>query len=940
MNQPRLYLLDAYALIFRAYFAFAKNPRITSKGLDTSAIYGFVLALLDVLEKQDPTHIAVVFDIGGSASRLEIFPEYKANRDETPDGIKVAVPIIHKFLKAMNISALGVEGFEADDVIGTLAKKAEKSGYDVFMMTPDKDFGQLVTDKIKMLRPKRGGEPAEILGPKEICEKWNISRVEQVVDVLGLMGDSADNIPGIPSVGQKTAAKLLTEYDSLEGILKNSDKIKGKLGEKVREFADQGIMSKSLAKIIIDVPIDFNEKDLEKKEPDGTALESLLQELEFKSLSRRLLKREIQLKKPKDSIKETSKPIQASQKIGQMDLFSVENSPALKPQEKPVPVQKNDYVIIDSLQSAKLLRNKLLQQDSFCFSTQVVKSEVGRNYLSGIAFSYAPNRAYYVPLGNAADEDYTDLLEFLKSPLEENSIIKIGYDLKYQKQVLRDHGVTIGGVFHDTMVMHYLLEPDKRHTIQYLFETYVKDSLGSKYLALISDDNRKRDFSLDSLPVPELLIIKSEEVDFLFQLSLILNKRIKDLNLERLYYDIEAPLINILSKMESSGVTVDIKGLFNYSKELGVDMNGLESDIHSIAGRNFNLGSPKQLGQVLFDELKIGKGKVKKTKTGQYATGEEVLEKLSKDYEVVKKLLDWRQLGKLKSTYVDSLPLLVNEKTGRIHTTFNQAVASTGRLSSTGPNLQNIPIRTTNGKKVRKSFIPRDPNHVLFSADYSQIELRVIASMSGDGNMQEAFLDGDDIHTKTASKVFNVPINEVTREQRGNAKTINFGIIYGVSAFGLSQQSNLSRTEAKEVIDSYFISYPGIKKYMENQVSFARENGFVETLIGRRRYLRDINSPNRVVRGHAERNAVNAPIQGTAADIMKLAMVGVYDRMKKEGFRSKMIIQVHDELVIDTLKSELEELKVLVIEEMENAYRLDVPLEVDTGFGTNWLDAH
>ena len=938
MNQPRLYLLDAYALIFRAYFAFAKNPRITSKGLDTSAIYGFVLALLDVLEKQDPTHIAVVFDIGGSASREEIFPEYKANRDETPDGIKVAVPIIHKFLKAMNISALGVQGFEADDVIGTIAKKAERSGYDVFMMTPDKDFGQLVTDKIKMLRPKRGGEPAEILGPKEICEKWNISRVEQVVDVLGLMGDSADNIPGIPSVGQKTAAKLLTEYDSLEGILKNADKIKGKLGEKVREFGDQGIMSKSLAKIIIDVPIDFKEKDLEKKEPDEMALETLLKELEFKSLSRRLLKREIELKKPKDSIKDPLKPIHASQKIGQMDLFSTENSPVLKSQERPL--KKNDYVIIDSLPSAKLLRNKLLQQDSFCISTQVMKSEVGRNYLSGIAFSYAPHRAYYVPLGNALDKNYSDLLELLKSPLGENSITKIGYDLKYQKQVLHDHGVSIGGVLHDTMVMHYLLEPDKRHNMQYLFESYVKDSLGSKYLALISDDNRKKDFSLDSLPVSELLIIKSEEVDFLFQLSLILNKRIKDLNLEKLYYDIEAPLINILSKMESTGVTVDIKGLFNYSKELGADMSGLESDIHSIAGRNFNLGSPKQLGQVLFDELKIGKGKVKKTKTGQYATGEEVLEKLSKDYEVVKKLLDWRQLGKLKSTYVDSLPLLVNEKTGRIHTTFNQAVASTGRLSSTGPNLQNIPIRTKNGKRVRKLFIPRDPNHVLFSADYSQIELRVIASMSGDENMQEAFLEGDDIHTKTASKVFNVPINEVTREQRGNAKTINFGIIYGVSAFGLSQQSNLSRTEAKEVIDSYFISYPGIKKYIENQVSFARENGFVETLIGRRRYLRDINSPNRVVRGHAERNAVNAPIQGTAADIMKLAMVGVYNRMKKEGFRSKMIIQVHDELVIDTLKSELEELKILVIEEMENAFSLDVPLEVDTGFGTNWLDAH
>ena len=938
MNQPRLYLLDAYALIFRAYFAFAKNPRITSKGLDTSAIYGFVLALLDVLEKQDPSHIGVVFDIGGSTYRKEIFSEYKANRDETPDGIKVAVPIIHRFLNAMNISALGLEGFEADDVIGTLAQKAEKSGYDVFMMTPDKDFGQLVTDKIKMLRPKRGGEPAEILGPKEICEKWNISRVEQVVDVLGLMGDSADNIPGIPSVGQKTAAKLLAEYDSLEGILENSNKIKGKLGEKVREFADQGIMSKLLAKIIVDVPIDFNEKDLEKQEPDEAALESLLQELEFKSLLRRLLKNKIGVKGPKESIKEPSKPIQKAQETGQMDLFSSEGPQSLKKQKLPL-VKNSDYVIIDSLPSAKLLRNKLLQQESFCFSTQVAKSKMDKNHLSGIAFSYSASRAYYVPL-QSSEKDYSDLWKTLKSPLEENSIIKIGYDLKYEKKVLRDHGVNLQGVLKDTMVMHYLLEPDKRHAKQYLFETYVEDSLGSKYLGLISEDNKRSEISLEGLPISELLIFKGQEVDFLFQLSHILNQRIKDLDLEKLYYDIEAPLINILSKMELSGVTVDIKGLSDYSKELGGDMNRLESDLYGIAGKNFNLGSPKQLGQVLFDELKIGKGKVKKTKTGQYATGEEVLEKLSKEHEIIKKILDWRQLGKLKSTYVDSLPLLVSKRTGRIHTTFNQAVASTGRLSSASPNLQNIPIRTPNGKKVRKSFIPRDPNHVLFSADYSQIELRVIASMSGDKNMQEAFLNGDDIHIKTASKVFNVPINDVTREQRGNAKTINFGIIYGVSAFGLSQQSNLSRTEAKDVIDSYFTSYPGIKKYIENQVSHARENGFVETLIGRRRYLRDINSPNRVIRGHAERNAVNAPIQGTAADIMKLAMIRVYNRMKKEGFLSKMIIQVHDELVIDTLQNELEELKVLVIEEMENAYKLDVPLSVDTGFGINWLAAH
>tara|TARA_B110000444_G_scaffold64371_1_gene60278 strand:- start:4255 stop:7080 length:2826 start_codon:yes stop_codon:yes gene_type:complete len=941
MTQPRLYLLDAYALIFRAYFAFAKNPRVTSKGMETSAIYGFLLALLDVLEKHNPSHIAVVFDIGGSVAREELFSDYKGNRDETPEGIKVAVPYIYKILEAMKIPALGVKGFEADDVIGTLAKKAEKSGYNVFMMTPDKDFGQLVTDNIKMLRPGRGGDPATVLGPKEICEKWGISRVEQVIDVLGLMGDSADNIPGIPSVGEKTAAKLLAEYDSMEGILNNADKIKGKLGEKVREFADQGRMSKVLARIITDVPIDLNEEDLIRKGANETVLGDLLDELEFRSLSRRLInKTKDSLPTKNISVVKDQNPKVKVKKDGQMDLFSssinaeIEDISSISKNT----IHDNDYVLIDSIPAAGLLNRKLLDQNSFCFSFQIESTSTMKNIIVGLAFSYSSKRAYYVPLSDYKDGT-SKYLEIFRNIFEDETIRKVTHDIKEKSKYLLKHGIILRGTFIDTMIMHYLIEPDQRHTKEKLFVNYLSHPAESNYLYSYHKTDKKT-VNFSNFSIKEISRLKCEEVDLVFQVSHILQIKLKELELDKLYYDVESYLISVLSDMESCGVSVNEQGLNSYSKELELEMTNLELEVHKIAGREFNLASPKQLGEILFDELKIGKGKIKKTKTGQYATGEEVIEKLSEEHIIVKKLLEWRQLGKLKSTYVDALPQLVNSNTGRIHTTFNQAVAATGRLSSANPNLQNIPIRTPRGRRVRELFVAKDLNHVLFSADYSQIELRVIASMSQDKAMQEAFLSGEDIHAKTASKVFNVPLNSVSREQRGNAKTINFGIIYGVSAFGLSQQSNLSRTEAKEVIESYFSSYPGIKKYIDEQVIYAREKGFVETLIGRRRYLTEINSPNRVMRGHAERNAVNAPIQGTAADIMKLAMIGVDNRMKKEGFLSKMIIQVHDELVFDAMKSELDELRLLVTQEMENAFKLNVPLIVDTGVGNNWLDAH
>lgn len=943
MSTPRLFLLDAYALIFRAYFAFARNPRVNSKGVDTSAVYGFMLALLDVLEKEKPSHIAVVFDIGGSQVREELFPEYKANRDETPEGIKVAVPYIHQLLEAMRIPALGVPGYEADDVIGTLAQKAEKEGFDVFMMTPDKDFGQLVTEKIKILKPGRGGDPAEVLGIEEVCARWGIQRVDQVVDMLGLMGDAVDNIPGIPSVGEKTAAKLLAEYDSLEGILENADAIKGKLGEKVREFADQGRLSKVLARILTDAPIDLDERDLLREDPDTEALKTLLDELEFRSLQRRLLPSAAAA--PSAPAAAGGSPAASGATAsgapaatdGQMDLFGT----ALPAQEvlpgSDATSTDHTYTLLDHAVAVQFFARKLAEQPAFCFDTETTSLDTLEAELVGIAFSYEAHTAYYVALP-ANREEAMALLEPLRGPLENPAIEKVGHNLKYDYQVLLNYGIRVQGALVDTMLMHYLVEPDQRHGMDDLAQKL----LGYSPISITSligpkGKNQKSMRDVDPAAVAEYA---GEDADITWRLRSTLQPLVESTGVQSIYQTMEAPLISVLSDMELAGVKVDSEGLAAFSEELGQDLARLEAEVHELAGQSFNLGSPKQLGEVLFDGLQIGRGKVKKTKTGQYATGEEVLEGYVKEHPIVEKILDWRQVGKLKSTYVDALPQLVHPKTGRIHTTFNQAVAATGRLSSTNPNLQNIPIRTERGRRVRNLFVARDSDHVLLSADYSQIELRVIASMSQDPAMLEAFRSGEDIHAATAAKVFGVPLSEVSREQRSHAKTVNFGIIYGVSAFGLSNQTTLSRSEAKEVIDSYFATYPGIKKYIDDQVASARSKGYVETLLGRRRYLRDIDSRNQAVRGHSERNAINAPIQGTAADIVKLAMINVHARMQREGFQSPMILQVHDELVFDVQRSELDALKALVVEEMEKAYPLAVPLVADTGVGTTWLEAH
>ena len=943
MSAPRLYLLDAYALIFRAYFAFARNPRVNSKGVDTSAVYGFMLALLDVLEKEKPSHIAVVFDIGGSQAREELFPEYKANRDETPEGIKVAVPYIHQLLEAMKIPALGVPGYEADDVIGTLAQKAEKEGFDVFMMTPDKDFGQLVTEKIKILKPGRGGDPAEVLGIEEVCARWGIQRVDQVVDMLGLMGDAVDNIPGIPSVGEKTAAKLLAEYDSLEGILENAEAIKGKLGEKVREFADQGRLSKVLARILTDAPIDLDERDLLREDPDTEALKTLLDELEFRSLQRRLLPSATAA--PSAPAAAGGSPAASgatpsagpASMDGQMDLFGT----ALPAQEvlpgSDATSTEHTYTLLDNAVAVQFFARKLAEQPAFCFDTETTSLDTLEAELVGIAFSYEAHTAYYVALP-ANREEAMALLEPLRGPLENSAIEKVGHNLKYDYQVLLNYGIRVQGALVDTMLMHYLVEPDQRHGMDDLAQKL----LGYSPISITSliGPKGKNQKSMRDVEPASVAEYAGEDADITWRLRNTLQPLVESTGVQSIYQTMEAPLISVLSDMELAGVKVDSEGLASFSEELGQDLARLESEVQELAGREFNLGSPKQLGDILFDELKIGQGKAKKTKTGQYATGEEVLEAYAKAHPIVEKILDWRQVGKLKSTYVDALPQLVHPKTGRIHTTFNQAVAATGRLSSTNPNLQNIPIRTERGRRVRNLFVARDSDHVILSADYSQIELRVIASMSQDPAMLEAFRSGEDIHAATAAKVFGVPLSEVSREQRSHAKTVNFGIIYGVSAFGLSNQTTLSRSEAKEVIDSYFATYPGIKKYIDDQVASARSKGYVETLLGRRRYLRDIDSRNQAVRGHSERNAINAPIQGTAADIVKLAMINVHARMQREGFQSPMILQVHDELVFDVQRSELDALKALVVEEMEKAYPLAVPLVADTGVGNTWLEAH
>ena len=933
----KLFLLDAYALIFRAYFAFAKNPRITSGGMDTSAIYGFTMALLDLLSKENPTHIAVCFDLPQPTERHEMFPEYKANRDATPEAIKIAVPYIHKILEAFNIPALGVPGFEADDVIGTLAKKAEQEGFTTYMMTPDKDFGQLVSPNIYMYRPGRGGNPPEVWGETEVCEKFGLDRVEQVIDYLGMMGDSVDNIPGLPGVGAKTAQKLLAKYGSLEETLAHADEIKGKLGEKIRDNAELGVLSKKLARIIIDVPIDLSADTLVRDPLDQEALLGIFEELEFRTLGRRL-----GLTQTQDSAPVEARP--ASTKVSlssndQMSLFGGDDTPteaatARISTRESVATTPHLYQMVETAVEARQLAQILAEQPSVAFDTETTSLDTLDAELVGMSFSPAKGKAYYVPvpLDRAAAQEMVDAF----TPFWASSGEKIGQNIKYDISVLMNYGVELKGPLFDTMIAHYLIQPDMRHNMDILAETYLNYQCISIESLIGKGKNQKnmRDLSPD-----EILDYAAEDADITYQLKEIFEPKLLETGVDKVFRNIEMPLVPVLARMEREGIRVDVGALQSYSGELEEVILRLEEEIVELAGRPFNVGSPRQLGQVLFEDLKLS-DKPKKTKTGQYATSEAILEGLKKSHPIINKILGFRELKKLKSTYVDALPELVHGTTGRIHTSFNQTVAATGRLSSTNPNLQNIPIRTENGRKVRAMFIPGDEERILLAADYSQIELRVIAALAEDEAMIAAFQAGEDIHRATAAKVFEIAPEEVTREQRSYAKTVNFGIVYGVSAFGLSQQTDMSRKESKAAIDSYFRTYPGIKKYMDDQVAFARDHGYVETITGRRRYLKDIESRNAVVRGHSERNAVNAPIQGSAADIIKLAMIELDRAILAANMKSKMLLQVHDELVFDVYKDELEELKVLVVEKMEAAVSLEVPMVAEVGTGSNWLEAH
>ena len=946
-DQKRVFLVDAFALIFRGYYAFIKNPQINSKGLDTSAIMGFMNSLLDVIKRERPDHLAVCFDKGGSVDRVEMFEAYKANRDETPEAIKIAVPYIQEILKAMHIPIMVKAGFEADDVIGTLSKQAEKEGYKTFMVTPDKDFAQLVSENIFMYKPRFGGG-YDIWGVPEVQEKFGVTDPLQVIDFLGMMGDSADNIPGLPGVGEKTAKKFLATYGSMENLLANTHELKGKMKEKVEAAKDLGMLSKKLATIMLDVPVTFNAKDFELDQPDIEKVTALFSELEFRNLLTNFTKTfAIEDAAKTNSAENASKEKTnaAPKKVapsaeGQFDLFAAPGTGSISEAEvasgfKTISTTSHFYQHIDAPFSRKLLIRKLMEQTSVCFDTETTGLKALEVELIGIAFSYEAGKGYYVSFPEDQDETKTILEEF--KPFFESKIEKIGHNLKYDIKVLSNYGMPVKGKLFDTMIAHYLINPDMRHTMDMLAETYLNYQPVS--ITELIGKKGKNQLSMRVIPIADQTEYAVEDADITFQLKQLFTGELESGNVTKLFNDIELPLVSVLTAMEIEGININTDFLNKLSVTLTDDINRLEKNIYEQAGEAFNIASPKQLGIVLFEKMELVK-KPKKTKTGQYATGEDILSYLAKEHEIIRDIQEYRQYKKLQSTYVDALPNEVNPKTGRIHTQYMQAVAATGRLSSNNPNLQNIPIRTERGKEVRKSFIPRDENYVLLAADYSQIELRIIAALSAEENMMEAFKNGEDIHASTAAKVFNVPLDEVTREQRSNAKTVNFGIVYGVSAFGLSNQTDLSRSEAKELIDTYYETYPKLKAYMSSQVDFAREHGYVETVLNRRRYLKDINSRNAMVRSGAERNAVNAPIQGSAADIIKLAMINIYNRFKKEGFKSKMLLQVHDELVFDAHKEELEIIKPIIKYEMENAFKMNVPLDVEVGVGENWLQAH
>ncbi|MEY4038502.1 MAG: hypothetical protein RIR67_812 [Bacteroidota bacterium] len=940
-TKKRLFLLDAYALIFRGYYAFIKNPRINSKGLDTSAIMGFMNSLMDVIKREKPDHLAVAFDNGGSDLRNDIFPEYKAHRDATPEAIKIAVPYIQELLRAMHIPIIEVKGYEADDLIGTIAKQAEKQNYQVFMVTPDKDFAQLVSENIFMYKPARMGNGIEIWGIPEVLEKFEIERPEQVIDFLGMMGDTADNIPGLPGVGEVTAKKLLKEFGSMENLLANTDKLKGKMKDNIEANKDKGILSKTLATILLDCPVQFDETDYELSTPDVDKTDALFNELEFRRMAEQFdtIFRKGETTPVIDEAKLYKKPQPKSEE--QFDLFGSaidEGSEETRHQYySSLENTEHSYQIIQGDLGVKLLLQNLQNQTAVCFDTETTGLDALHAELVGISFSYEKGKGFYVPFPENQTEAQA-LIEKLIPFFENENIEKIGQNLKYDLKVLSNYGITIKGKLFDTMIAHYLINPDMRHNMDILSETYLKYAPQS--IEVLIGKKGKNQKSMRDVSLEEIKEYAVEDADVTLQLAEIFNAELDKTHTKKLFEEIEIPLVGVLASMEKEGINLDVPFLKSLSKELGNDIAQLESRIYEIAGEKFNLASPKQLGDILFDKLKIGGAKQKKTKTGQYATGEEILSYLAKDNEIVSAILDWRSLIKLQNTYVEALPLQVDTKTHRVHTDYMQTVAATGRLSSNNPNLQNIPIRTERGRQIRKAFIARDENYTLLSADYSQIELRIIAALCGEENMIKAFKNHEDIHKSTAAKVFNVPLEEVTKEQRSHAKTVNFGIIYGVSAFGLSNQTSLSRAESAALIDAYYATYPKLKSYIQEQIELAREKGFVQTILGRRRYLKDINSANAVVRGAAERNAVNAPIQGSAADIIKIAMINIHKRLIAENWKSKMLLQVHDELVFDVHNSELEKIQPMIKQEMEQAVNLSVPLEVEIGIGKDWLEAH
>jgi DNA polymerase-1 len=930
-TDKKLFLLDAFALIYRAYFAFSKNPRINSRGENTSAAFGFTNALLDVLKKEKPTHIAVVFDApGGATNRMDDYAEYKANRQEMPEDIRNMIDPIKDIVRAFKIPLLLKSGFEADDVIGTLAKIAEKEGFTTYMMTPDKDFGQLVTDKTFMYKPGRGGKPAEVWGVKEICEKFEVENPLQVIDILGLWGDSADNIPGIPGIGEKTSKKLIGQYGSMEELFKNVDDLKGKQKENVINFEEQGRMSKMLATIITDVDVPFDPEDLTYCDPDPELVKEIFTKLEFRTMAKRVLGEEIVITANKNG-EETSQLDLFGTQGAQEELESVESS-----ELKSLDTEKANYHFTETKEDRKKLIDLILKQESVCFDTETTSLEARNADLVGIAFSFKAKEAYYVPFPTGFEEAKAILEEF-RPYFESEKVEKVAHNLKYDEQVINRYDLKIRGPRFDTMIAHYLLTPDGKHGMDVLAEYYLKyKTIAIEELIGKKGKNQK---SMLDIEQKEIVDYACEDADITWQLKELFEPEIQKDHLKKLFYDIEMPLVEVLKAMEQEGINLDIESLKKFSEELEISLNKIEKEVLELAGEEFNLDSPKQLGEILFEKLEISK-KPKKTKTGQYSTSEDTLQKHVNDHEIVPLILDYRSLRKLKSTYVDPLPNLVDEKDGRLHTHYMQTVAATGRLSSTNPNLQNIPIRTPKGREIRKAFVPKNDDYTLMAADYSQIELRIIAALSEDKNMMEAFQNGLDIHAATAAKVYGVDIKEVTRTQRSNAKAVNFGIIYGQSAFGLSQNLGISRKEAKSIIDSYFEQYPTIKEYMDNAKEVAKEKGYVETIMKRRRYLPDIKSANAIVRGYAERNAINAPIQGSAADVIKVAMINVYNRMKKEKLESRMLLQVHDELVFDVLKSEEDKMRKLVKEEMEGAVKMDVPLDVEMEFADNWLDAH